>query len=412
MKGKRVLLRVDLNVPMENGKVTDATRIERVAPTILEIADKGGKVILLSHFGRPKGRDPKESLEAGRRKPLREVIGRPVAFADDCIGADAPKARGGDEAGRHRCCWRTPASTRARRRTTRPSSSSWRSSATSTSTTPSRPRTARMPRPRAWPQAARPMPAAPCRPSSTRLARRSTNRSGRSWPSSAAPRSRPSSSCSATCVAKVDVLIIGGGMANTFLPRAGPQCRQVAVRARPRRRPRARSWPRPRQPSCEIVLPVDAVVARRVRGQCALARGRRRRGRRRRDDPRHRPAAASSRSRRVLGRAARRWSGTARSALSRWSRSTPARSRSAEAAAELTKAGKLVSVAGGGDTVAALNAAGVADGFTYVSTAGGAFLEWMEGKALARGRGVEGRMRRPLSSVAADVEPADCQRDQ
>ena len=63
VKGKRVLLRVDLNVPMENGKVTDATRIERVAPTITEIADKGGKVILLAHFGRPKGRDPKESLK-------------------------------------------------------------------------------------------------------------------------------------------------------------------------------------------------------------------------------------------------------------------------------------------------------------------------------------------------------------
>ena len=63
MKGKRVLLRVDLNVPMENGTVTDATRIERVAPTITEIADKGGKVILLAHFGRPKGPDPKESLQ-------------------------------------------------------------------------------------------------------------------------------------------------------------------------------------------------------------------------------------------------------------------------------------------------------------------------------------------------------------
>ena len=66
VKGKRVLLRVDLNVPMKDGKVTDATRIERMAPTITEIADKGGKVILLSHFGRPKGRDPKESLAAGR----------------------------------------------------------------------------------------------------------------------------------------------------------------------------------------------------------------------------------------------------------------------------------------------------------------------------------------------------------
>jgi len=85
VKGKRVLVRVDLNVPMENGRITDATRIERVLPTIREIADKGGRVILLAHFGRPKGRDPKESL-----KPVAEAVsqhlGKPVAFADDCIG--------------------------------------------------------------------------------------------------------------------------------------------------------------------------------------------------------------------------------------------------------------------------------------------------------------------------------------
>src|SRR5689334_17757388 len=91
VKGKRVLVRVDLNVPMENGKVTDATRIERAAPTIREIADKGGKVILLSHFGRPKGRDSKESLKPVAAEVAR-VIGRPVAFADDCIGAPAEQA--------------------------------------------------------------------------------------------------------------------------------------------------------------------------------------------------------------------------------------------------------------------------------------------------------------------------------
>src|SRR3977135_200374 len=91
VKGKRVLLRVDLNVPMENGKVSDATRIERVAPTITEIADKGGKVILLAHFGRPKGPDPKESL-----KPIAAAVSlavkRPVAFAEDCIGEKAAAA--------------------------------------------------------------------------------------------------------------------------------------------------------------------------------------------------------------------------------------------------------------------------------------------------------------------------------
>src|SRR5688572_19536529 len=91
LKNKRVLVRVDLNVPMENGKVSDATRIERAAPTITEIADKGGKVILLSHFGRPKGRDPKESLKPVAEEVAR-VLKRPVAFADDCIGDAAKKA--------------------------------------------------------------------------------------------------------------------------------------------------------------------------------------------------------------------------------------------------------------------------------------------------------------------------------
>src|SRR4051812_16669888 len=93
VKGKRVLVRVDLNVPTDNGKVTDATRIERAAPTIREIADKGGKVILLSHFGRPKGRDPKESLKPVAEEVAR-ILERPVAFADDCIGATAEAAVG------------------------------------------------------------------------------------------------------------------------------------------------------------------------------------------------------------------------------------------------------------------------------------------------------------------------------
>src|ERR1700757_4421129 len=90
---KRVLLRVDLNVPMADGRVTDTTRIERIAPTIAEIADKGGKVILLSHLGRPKGPDPKESLRPVAAA-VPHVIGRPVAFADDCIGTKAEAAAG------------------------------------------------------------------------------------------------------------------------------------------------------------------------------------------------------------------------------------------------------------------------------------------------------------------------------
>src|SRR3982074_3351989 len=91
VKGKRVLLRVDLNVPMESGRVTDATRLERVAPTITEISGKGGKVILLAHFGRPKGRDPRESLKPVAAEVAR-VVGQHVGFANDCVGAAAAQA--------------------------------------------------------------------------------------------------------------------------------------------------------------------------------------------------------------------------------------------------------------------------------------------------------------------------------
>ena len=91
VENKRVLVRVDLNVPTENGRVTDLTRIERIAPTITEIADKGGKVILLAHFGRPKGRDEKNSLKPVALA-LTKVLGRSVAFADDCVGEKAQAA--------------------------------------------------------------------------------------------------------------------------------------------------------------------------------------------------------------------------------------------------------------------------------------------------------------------------------
>ena len=91
VKGKRVLVRVDLNVPMDNGAVTDATRLERIAPTIHDIANKGGKVILLAHFGRPKGRNEKNSLKPVA-SALAKVLHKHIEFADDCIGAVAQAA--------------------------------------------------------------------------------------------------------------------------------------------------------------------------------------------------------------------------------------------------------------------------------------------------------------------------------
>jgi phosphoglycerate kinase len=102
VRSKRVLVRVDLNVPVENGKVADTTRIERAAPTIREIADQGGKVILLSHFGRPKGFDPKQSLEP-LIPAIAAVLDRPVAFATDCIGEKARIAIAGMRQGEILC---------------------------------------------------------------------------------------------------------------------------------------------------------------------------------------------------------------------------------------------------------------------------------------------------------------------
>src|SRR5512142_2571660 len=90
--GKRVLIRVDLNVPMKNGKVTDATRIERAAPTIAELAAKGAKVVVLSHFGRPDGKRVPEMSLRPLVEPLSRALGKPVAFAEDCVGPQADEA--------------------------------------------------------------------------------------------------------------------------------------------------------------------------------------------------------------------------------------------------------------------------------------------------------------------------------
>ena len=101
IKNKRVLVRVDLNVPVAGGKVTDRTRIERIAPTIIELVDKGGKVILLSHFGRPSGHDPKQSLTL-LVPAIADVLKRPVAFAEDCIGKEGNRSGRRYEPWRHR----------------------------------------------------------------------------------------------------------------------------------------------------------------------------------------------------------------------------------------------------------------------------------------------------------------------
>jgi phosphoglycerate kinase len=377
VRGKRVLLRVDLNVPMENGKVADLTRLERVAPTILEIADKGGKVILLSHFGRPKGRDPKDSLKPVA-SALAEIIGRPVAFADDCIGPRAEAAVKAMQPGDILCLENTrfhPAEEK-----NDPAfvaqlaqlgdiyvndafSAAHRAHASTEGL-------------------AHKLPAYAGRAMQAELEALSKALENPQRPVAAIVGGAKISTkldLLGNLLAKVDVLIIGGAMANTFLLAQGkpvgkslvereliPTAQEILAKARAKDR--------------EIVLPVDAVVARkfgahapsRVANVAEVA-----------DDemildigPRSVEHVVSvlARSKTLV------WNGPFGAfEMEPFDTGTI---EVAEAAAELTQAGKLVSVAGGGDTVAALNSAGTADRFTYVSTAGGAFLEWLEGKPL------------------------------
>ena len=377
VNNKRVLLRVDLNVPMENGKVTDLTRIERVAPTIKEIADKGGKVILLAHFGRPKGPDPKESLKPVAAA-VAEVIGRKVDFANDCIGEKAEAAVAALKAGDILCLENTrfhkgeekndPVFAAALARL----GDIWVNDAFSA--------------------------AHRAHASTEGLGHRLPAYAGRTMQAELdalakaleAPQ-RPVAAIVGgakvstkldllgNLVAKVDVLMIGGGIANTFLLALGkPVGKSLAEKDLA---PTAREiMDKAKAAKCEIVLPVDAVVAQkfeanapsRAVGVDAVGEA---------DmildiGPRSvdRAIATLAQVKTLV------WNGPFGAfELEPFDNGTVA---VAEAAAELTQAGKLVSVAGGGDTVAALNAAGAADRLTYVSTAGGAFLEWMEGKAL------------------------------
>jgi phosphoglycerate kinase len=374
---KRVLLRVDLNMPMEGGKVSDVTRIERVAPTIAEIADRGGKVILLSHFGRPKTRDPKESLKpiAG---VLASVLKRPIGFAADCIGPVAEAAVEAMKSGDVVCLENTRFHSGEERNdpafiaALAALGDIWVNDAFSVAH-----------RAHASTEGlGHKLPAYAGRTMQAELDALTLALEAPQRPVAAivgGAKVATKLDLLGNLVAKVDTLMIGGGMANTFLAAQGravgkslcehnlaETARQILAKAEAR--------------NCEIVLPVDAVVAKEFK------------------------AHAESRVAAVDAVAADEMildigpctvehvvSVLARTKTLVWNGPFGAFETEpfdngtvevAEAAAELTAAGKLVSVAGGGDTVAALNAAGAANRFTYVSTAGGAFLEWMEGKAL------------------------------
>ena len=377
VKGKRVLLRVDLNVPMENGKVSDATRIERVAPTITEISDKGGKVILLAHFGRPKGRDPKESLKLVAAA-VAGIIKRPVAFADDCIGDIAKNAIDRMKPGDILCLENTRYYKEEEKNDpafveklaalgdiyVNDAFSAAHRAHASTEGLGHR------------------LPAYAGRTMQAEIEALSKALEHPQRPVAAiAGGAKVSTKLDllGNLLDKVDMLIIGGAMANTFLLALGKPvgkslveadlvstAREIMDKARARGR--------------EIVLPVDVVVAKEFKAHAPS----------RVVDIDHVGAdemildIGPKSTEHVVSVLARCktlvWNGPFGAfEMEPFDTGTI---EVAEAAAELTRAGKIISVAGGGDTVAALNAAGAADRFSYVSTAGGAFLEWLEGKTL------------------------------
>ena len=377
VKGKRVLLRVDLNVPTENGRVTDTTRLERVAPTITEISNKGGKVILLAHFGRPKGRDPKDSLKPVAAA-LAQVIRKPVGFAEDCIGDVAQKAVTAMKDGDILCLENTRF--HKEEESNDPSfvaelaklGDIWVNDAFSA--------------------------AHRAHASTEGLGHKLPAYAGRTMQAELIALGKALDSPTKPVIAiiggakvstkidllqnlvsKVDALVIGGGMANTFLHAQGVGIgkslaeKNLAATA-------LRIIEKAGAANCAIILPVDAVVAYHFAANA----------------PCHAygldaipsegmildvgPQSIARIHAAIDDAATLVWNGPLGAfEMTPFDHGTMV---AAKHAANRTKAKKLISVAGGGDTVAALNQAGVAGDFTYVSTAGGAFLEWMEGKPL------------------------------
>src|SRR6185437_8186686 len=356
VKGQRVLVRADLNVPVENGVVSDATRIERMAPAITEIADKGAKVILLSHFGRPKGRDPKQSL-----KPVAAEVAVAAMKPGDILCLENTRFHAGEEKN-------DPQFAAALAKlgdifVNDAFSVSHRAHASTEGL-------------------AHLLPAYAGRTLQAELEAFEKALDQPARPLTAIVGGAKISTkldLLGHLLKKVDVLIIGGAMANTFLlalnKRVGKSlAERDLIETAQKIMDEAKAAKR------EIVLPVDAVVAEKFEAHAPsrtvdvdhvgdqdmiLDIG-----------PRSIEQAVSvlARSKTLV------WNGPFGAfEMEPFDNGTV---EVAEAAAELTAAGKLVSVAGGGDTVAALNVAGVTDRLTYVSTAGGAFLEWLEGKAL------------------------------
>ena len=378
LQGKRALVRVDLNVPMQDGAVSDDTRLRAVVPTIRKLADGGAKVVLLAHFDRPKGKRVDSMSLRPVASALAKVLGADVAFADDCIGPKAREAvsalqpghvlllenvrfHPGEEANDRKFAEALAAN--GDLYVNDAFSAAHRAHASTEGL-------------------ARLLPA--YAGEQMRLELEALDRAlgdpqrpvigivGGSKVSTKLDLLR-------NLVTKLDKLAIGGGMANTFLYAQGHDVgasyceKELAETARDIIRLAG-------QNNCKLFLPLDIVVAEklapgapaRVRDTGSID-----------DEERILDAGPETVERlcRAMGNSKTLiWNGPL--GVFEMPPFDKGTMTAAHHAAELAKAGKLVAVAGGGDTVAALNAAGVTQDFTFVSTAGGAFLEWMEGKEL------------------------------
>src|SRR5579883_1709856 len=373
--GKRVLLRADLNVPVRDGKITDLTRIERLTPTIRELSGKGAKVVVCSHFDRPKGKRVPEMSLGPVAAALGEVLGQRVRFAEDCIGVVAQQAVERMQPGDVLVLENTRYDAREERNdpafaaeladlyVNYAFSAAHRAHASTEGV-------------------AHLLPAYAGRLMQAELEALDAALGNPVRPVMAIVGGAKVSTkldLLGNLVGKVQVLVIGGAMANTFLAAEGTgvgaslqeadmhgTARQILAQAK--------------SAGCAVVLPADAVVAEALKQGVAaetVAIDKVPAGRMILDvGPRSVAALIGHLSTvRTLV-----WNGPLGAfEVPPFDAATTAFAR---AVAEATQAGRLRSVAGGGDTVAALRHAGVADKLSYVSTAGGAFLEWLEGKIL------------------------------
>jgi phosphoglycerate kinase len=379
VRGKRVLVRADLNVPVKNGRVTDTTRIDRTAITLKELLDKGARVVLLAHFGRPDGkRAPDMSLRPVLEPLSKALGGKPVAFAEDCIGEPARKVVAALKDGeiallenlRFHAAEEKNDPAFARELASLGDlyvndafSAAHRAHASTEAV-------------------AGLLPSAAGRLMEAELDHLTKALEHPARPVAAIVGGAKISTkldLLGNLVKKVDVLVIGGAMANTFLAAQGVEIgaslaeRDMADTARG-------ILQTARGKKCEILLPLDVVVAADLKPNLptrTLAVGAVDKADKIFDIG---PATAKAIAARLTTCRTLVWNGPVGAF------ETPpfeaATVAIAQAAAKLTAEGKLLSVAGGGDTVAALAQAGVVEKFSYVSTAGGAFLEWLEGKEL------------------------------